>query len=512
MTTAGRVIDVAQRRHPALQSTGVFRFSTSLLDSSPASIVSRLLVSPWRPALVLAVFVSLTTQSVAQTTPPPMQSALTGIVLPQGSRLDRGMLTRMAARLLMADEAKKASSVLGKFEVFKIPLPASGDVAASFVEAIRGQGWETTIISPKEPWGWVVKGEQRFMLYFTVSRRDASVFFGEVTAAAPVVASTAAPQAPVTPSPSGEVAPPLAPPPIAATESATPPLAPVNAAPPTPSGSGRYAFTTTTFDDGWVATEEANWVRGAKGDLTVLVHHTQYDLQPFNNLDEATTYVWNQLVVPRYTSITNLRVRRSFWSDGGFMGGKYFASADAVEAGSDRQRFVALFRNGNGARWLEIQTPDRATFERLLTVVYDQDGTNWNAMANLANVNRFAVTASDLPGLWASSSAAGVQYVNIYTGTSAGMAAVSQNDSYTFRSDGTYTNVYKSADGMAGSQRFYGHTYNGRYNTTNWEMTLTNRFKGATETFSVQFEAVQGGRVLHMRRGNIEELTLVRLK
>ena len=92
------------------------------------------------------------------------------------------------------------------------------------------------------------------------------------------------------------------------------------------------------------------------------------------------------------------------------------------------------------------------------------------------------------------------------------MAAVSQNDAYTFRPNGTYTNVYKSADGMAGTQRFYGHTYEGRYTTTNWEMTMTNRFKGATETFSVQFEAVRGGRVLHMRRENIEELTLVRLK
>ena len=194
------------------------------------------------------------------------------------------------------------------------------------------------------------------------------------------------------------------------------------------------------------------------------------------------------------------------------MEGKYFASADAVESSSGRRLFVALFRNGNGARWLEIVTPDRGTFERLLTVVYDQEGTNWSAMASLANVNRFAVASSDLHGLWGSTSAAGVQYVNIYTGNSAGMAAVSQNNEYTFRPDGTYTNVYKSADGMAGSQRFYGVTYVGRYSTANWEMTLTNRFRGATEVFAVQFEAVQGGRVLHMRRGDIEDLTLVRVK
>jgi hypothetical protein len=42
-------------------------------------------------------------------------------------------------------------------------------------------------------------------------------------------------------------------------------------------------------------------------------------------------------------------------------------------------------------------------------------------------------------------------------------------------------------------------------------MKLTNRFKGATDTFAVQFEAVKGGRILHMRRGTVEELHLFRL-
>jgi hypothetical protein len=39
-------------------------------------------------------------------------------------------------------------------------------------------------------------------------------------------------------------------------------------------------------------------------------------------------------------------------------------------------------------------------------------------------------------------------------------------------------------------------------------MTLTNRFKGATHNFTVQFEAVKGGRILHVYRGNIEDFHL----
>ena len=43
-------------------------------------------------------------------------------------------------------------------------------------------------------------------------------------------------------------------------------------------------------------------------------------------------------------------------------------------------------------------------------------------------------------------------------------------------------------------------------------MKLTNRFKGATDTFTVHFEAVKGGRILHMYRGSVEELHLFKMK
>jgi len=67
-------------------------------------------------------------------------------------------------------------------------------------------------------------------------------------------------------------------------------------------------------------------------------------------------------------------------------------------------------------------------------------------------------------------------------------------------------------DGFNGNNRYVGETYNGKIIVTDWEMKLTNRFNGATESFAVQFEAVKGGRILHMYRGNIEELHLFRTK
>lgn len=51
----------------------------------------------------------------------------------------------------------------------------------------------------------------------------------------------------------------------------------------------------------------------------------------------------------------------------------------------------------------------------------------------------------------------------------------------------------------------------GKYSVKDWEVTLTNRFKGAPHTFTAQFEAVAGGRVLHLWRGQAEELHLSRM-
>ena len=90
------------------------------------------------------------------------------------------------------------------------------------------------------------------------------------------------------------------------------------------------------------------------------------------------------------------------------------------------------------------------------------------------------------------------------------MAYSSSTNSFVFRPDGTYTNVYKGAQNLQDGRgtQFHGETSNGKFNVTNWEMTLTNRFKGATHAFAVQFEAVKGGRILHVYRGNIEEFHL----
>lgn len=279
-----------------------------------------------------------------------------------------------------------------------------------------------------------------------------------------------------------------------------------------PTANSKFDFTTTNFDDGWVGTEQPDWVRVTKGNTVVLIHYVQPNTRDFNNLDESTAFVWNTIVVPRYSNISNLWLRKKWYADGDFMNAKYYAEADLTENETGKKVHVVLYKNGNAGKWIEFITPDKTSFQNQFTVVYQQDGTNWDKLSIMANYNKFAVTAGDLPGNWKSSSGASIEYYNVYTGNNMGMASASSTTEFIFQADGTYTSVYKGVDGFNGNNRYVGETNKGKSIVSNWEMKLTNRFNGATETFTIQFEAVKGGRILHMYRGTVEELHLFKMK
>ena len=279
-----------------------------------------------------------------------------------------------------------------------------------------------------------------------------------------------------------------------------------------PTANSKFAFTTTNFDDGWVGTEQPDWVRVTKGNTVVLIHYAQPNIRDFNNLDESTAFVWNTIVVPRYSNISNLWVRKKWYADGDFMNAKYYAGADLRENATGKKVHVVLYKSGNAGKWIEFITPDKSSFQNQFSVVYQQDGTNWDKLSAMANYNKFAVAAGDLPGNWKSSSGAGIEYYNVYTGNSMGMASASSTTEFIFQPGGSYTSVYKGVDGFNGNNRYAGETNKGKSIVSNWEMKLTNRFKGATETFTIQFEAVKGGRILHMYRGSVEELHLFKMK
>jgi hypothetical protein len=275
-----------------------------------------------------------------------------------------------------------------------------------------------------------------------------------------------------------------------------------------------FAYSTTNFDDGWVATEQEDWVQVAKGNMKVLIHYAKEGTTIAADPEPHVSNAWNILVAPRYSNRKNFKVASPSLDQQR----AYLGAGDATDNKTGRQVYVALFRKGNSG-WVEFIAPDKNTFVRefgtdVYNIGWDASSDIWNPLLKMFNYNKFAVSASDLPGNWYSASGSNVQYYYVYTGNNAGMAFSSSTTEFNFYDNGTYKSVYKGVDNTLNSpgNRYYGEICEGKSIVTNWQVQLTNRNKGATETFTAQFEAVKGGRILHMYRGNIEELHLFRMK
>jgi hypothetical protein len=116
----------------------------------------------------------------------------------------------------------------------------------------------------------------------------------------------------------------------------------------------------------------------------------------------------------------------------------------------------------------------------------------------LLNYNKFSVTLADLSGTWDESSSSAINMYNTITGAYAGMSTTAADNSFVFNADGTYSSRHSGAFGMTSNLTYYDSNYKGRLTVSPWEITLTNRFEGKTETFWAQYEAVRGGRILHL--------------
>jgi hypothetical protein len=162
------------------------------------------------------------------------------------------------------------------------------------------------------------------------------------------------------------------------------------------------------------------------------------DIRNFNNLDESTAFVWNTIVAPRYSNISNLWIRRKWWADGDFMTAKYFAEADLTENSSGKKVHVVLFKNGNSGKWIEFITLDKASFQNQFSVCMSRMALLGKTFSNEHIIS--LVAANDLPGRWYSSGS-NIQY-NVYTGNNAGNIS-SSNTEFIFRS-GNYKSVYGS--------------------------------------------------------------------
>ncbi len=277
-------------------------------------------------------------------------------------------------------------------------------------------------------------------------------------------------------------------------EGKTTPTAPTPPSPSTTPRNSKFQFTSTNFDDGWTATEQADWVKVTKGNLAVLVHYPNQKADAYNSvLKDGLQNAWNILVAPRYSNIRNFALKpiQSFESIA-------FAEADAQEKATGRTVHIVLFKKhfskGNG-KYLEFVSPSKSAFEQEFGP-YRNEEFGWDKLVNMQTRNKFDVSSKDLSGKWATGDSSTLSYYYANSGRYAGATAVSTADAFTFSPSGTYESDHSGASGNVGNQKFARQVYKGKHSANKWKLTLTNRFQGASETYDCYFEAVKGGRIL----------------
>ena len=257
-----------------------------------------------------------------------------------------------------------------------------------------------------------------------------------------------------------------------------------------------FAFNTSNFDNGWTSTVQEDWVQVTKGNIKVLIHYPNRQVDVYNSqLLDGLQNAWNVLLAPRYSSASNLQFKPlSGWQP------IEFAEADMVENMTGKKVYVVLFKknySGNGGRYLEFITPDKAAFEKEFGQYINEASSNWwDKLAGMANYNKFAVAASDLKGKWTSNFTGMTQYVNAYTGASAGADTHASNESFEFGAGNTYKWDLAVASGFIGNIKFQGVKSKGKFSMiNNWEVHFTD-IEGKPKTYNVQFTCIKGARIL----------------
>jgi len=433
---------------------------------------------------IVAMTVAMTVAMAGAVTGPlaaqGVQSALTGISLPEGSKLDKGFLTRAAAKADMDMTAKDAGATLGStYEVYR--LGAIAGAPASFLALktmVEGQGWSLNASPKGENWGWLDKGTTRFLLNFTTGKDGAWLYLAEVSQRTSSVASTPGNI------PSGTR-------PTNNPPTTTPPTSGRPESPVVPAASGpkRFQFTRSEFDDGWVAMEQPDFVQVTKGSITAYLFYRVVmtdEMRP--PMATTSDYFWNRDGRPRF-DIRNANYRKE---ESSYPPLEYI-EGDATDRATGKRAFVGMFvsRSSGGALNILVVAPDRGTFYQFFPKPQD--------LERMMTYNRFAASPADLVGSWSEASGAYAQMYYVQTGNYAGMNAAVSSAEFWIEPDGTYRSMHKGATGMVGSQKIFQQEYKGRWQMNgNWEVSMTNRFEGRTDTYLVQFEVVRGGRLLHL--------------
>ncbi|NJL12760.1 MAG: hypothetical protein HC913_07050 [Microscillaceae bacterium] len=249
-------------------------------------------------------------------------------------------------------------------------------------------------------------------------------------------------------------------------------------------GGTGISLAQTNFEDGWVATPSANYVTVRKNGVEVRLYY------PDANVDKNRGgqgrkfeyHYWDVWVRPDFQ--TGEIYERPFE-----IGRDAILEAPVKNLQTGQQGYAALmlyFENGICTPIFGF-APSRELLQEYLP--------RHESFENMRRYNNFAVTPADMIGKWATSGGAYTNYYSGITGQYVGTNTAATSDEFNFAQNGTYTShhSYYTSGGGAGKQN-----YSGRYTVNVWAANLTNRDANDPGEFHCKFEAIKGGRILHL--------------
>jgi hypothetical protein len=111
---------------------------------------------------------------------PVNQSTLTGIVLPEGSKQDKRLLSEGAATILLELESRKENTGVKRPEVLYLPAVSNCKFNSdSLVARLSDLGWELIPIEEDDKFVWLQKDGRYLIAYFLMEDTQSQLYFAE---------------------------------------------------------------------------------------------------------------------------------------------------------------------------------------------------------------------------------------------------------------------------------------------------------------------------------------------
>lgn len=439
------------------------------------------------PSLLFMLTMLFNTAIAQKKLVPVKQSELTGIALPSGSKKDSRLLSEIAGKTLLNDEAKKANTTLKSVEILYLPvINGNGFDSDTIVNQLTSLGWSITLAGPDEKYVWLQKDNRYIIGYFSIDKNATNFYLGEADNA-PTFATKVNNIATTQTNPVQQTPDTVIQPPVQKDNKNNLPAGNQNG----------FAFSTTNFDDGWTSTIQQDWVEVTKGNIKVLLHYpkdgTIFPADP----DVLTNAAWNILVAPRYKNLNSYKTAYITTYNRPYLGMGY-----ATENASEKNVFIVFFRQGQTG-WIEVIAPDKNTFIQQFkfdpeTIRWDSESDLMIPLVNLTVYNKFAVAASDLKGKWTSDFTGIQQLYYVYTGEYAGMNMNQSNEEFVFNTDKTYNWKLLVVNGMVGNAKFNQVKSSGNLSVpNNWQIHFS-MIENRARTYHAFWSCIKGARVLNL--------------